>query len=37
MARVTDIGGVFLCARDPEGNRLELWQPLADPADASSA
>jgi hypothetical protein len=26
---VTGIGGVFFKAKDPEGNRVELWQPPA--------
>ncbi len=29
MQRVTGIGGVFFKAMDPEGNRVELWQPPA--------
>jgi predicted enzyme related to lactoylglutathione lyase len=27
VERVDGIGGVFFRAKDPEGNRLELWQP----------
>jgi predicted enzyme related to lactoylglutathione lyase len=26
---VTGIGGMFFKARDPEGNRIELWEPPA--------
>lgn len=26
MPRVTGIGGIFLKALDPEGNRFELWE-----------
>jgi predicted enzyme related to lactoylglutathione lyase len=29
MERVSGIGGVFMRALDPEGNRFELWQPSA--------
>jgi hypothetical protein len=25
--RVVGIGGIFFTARDPERNRLELWEP----------
>ena len=27
MKRVTGIGGIFFKAKDPEGNKVELWQP----------
>jgi predicted enzyme related to lactoylglutathione lyase len=27
MDKVTGIGGVFFKARDPEGNRIDLWEP----------
>lgn len=27
MNRVTGIGGIFIKAKDPEENRIELWQP----------
>jgi predicted enzyme related to lactoylglutathione lyase len=27
MRRVTGIGGIFMSAKDPEGNKVELWQP----------
>ena len=40
MAQVLGIGGVFFKSRDPEGNKVELWQP-PDPtgqgADTSDA
>ena len=29
VERVNGIGGVFFKARDPEGNRIELWEPKA--------
>jgi len=25
--RVTGLGGVFFKCRDPEGNKIELWEP----------
>lgn len=29
MARITGIGGVFLkCKGDPDGNKVELWEPM---------
>jgi predicted enzyme related to lactoylglutathione lyase len=27
MKRVAGIGGVFFKANDPEGNRIEFWEP----------
>jgi predicted enzyme related to lactoylglutathione lyase len=27
--RVTGIGGVFWKAADPEGNKIELWEPAS--------
>ena len=30
MKRVTGVGGFFFKAKDPEGNKVELWQPPAD-------
>ena len=27
MKRVTGIGEIFFKAKDPEGNRIELWEP----------
>jgi hypothetical protein len=28
MAKITGIGGVFFKAKDPEGNKVELWEPM---------
>jgi predicted enzyme related to lactoylglutathione lyase len=28
MARVTGIGGKFAWILDPEGNKVELWEPM---------
>lgn len=28
--KVLGIGGLFFRDRDPEGNAIELWEPLAD-------
>jgi predicted enzyme related to lactoylglutathione lyase len=30
MKRVTGLGGVFFKSQDPEGNKIELWEPVDD-------
>jgi predicted enzyme related to lactoylglutathione lyase len=30
MKRVTGIGGLFFKCQDPEGNKIELWEPVDD-------
>jgi predicted enzyme related to lactoylglutathione lyase len=36
VARVTGIGGKFAWITDPEGNRIELWEPPGRPTDVSA-
>jgi len=28
MKRVTGLGGIFFKTKDPEGNKIELWEPV---------
>lgn len=28
MKKVTGIGGIFFKSKDPEGRRIELWEPV---------
>ena len=28
MKRVTGIGGIFFKCNDPEGDKIELWEPV---------
>ena len=34
MKRVTGIGGIFFTAKEPEENRIELWEPAGESGKA---